>query len=252
MDFTDWLERKRAEARALRQPEVRGITPSIRDFHQALSTQKGPLAVIAELSRASLEEGALAPALAPADWVAPLERASVSALSVGVDGEAMRGGWDDLRQVARLATGPVLAHDLVVSREQVYWARLAGADAVKLHAGAVSAGELRALVDIAASMHLAAPVEVRSEAELALAQAAGARMFIVPAFGPSGLDLALAEALFPKLSRASLVIVRGPFTEDALASVRGKADAVWVAGPWLTAADPEAWLTAFVNRAEAD
>src|SRR5439155_1066489 len=99
---------------------------------------------------------------------------------------------------------PSIVRDLVLFEEQVYAARLAGADAVLLTAAAVSAGELKKLVEIAASMHMAAPVEVRSAEEVATASACGARHAVVPAFSAKGGLYNLTQDAFAEQTRYDL------------------------------------------------
>ncbi len=253
MQLSDWAERKRLEVRQLGPMDLRAVTPSIKDFTHAVSTQRGAIAVIAELARATLEEGALATRLNLSALVAALDEASVSAIAIATDPATSHAEAADLPTVAGATTTPVISRDLVLSREQLYQARLRGADAVLLTASVVGAGELRALIEIAASMHMAAPVEVRSLSELEAAIAASARQAVIPAFSESGaLDLSLAEALLPAFPRTLAALVRGPFaTPEELEPLRGRIDAVWIAGPLMRAADPLAFLRPLVEAAES-
>jgi indole-3-glycerol phosphate synthase len=230
--------------------DVRALTPTVRDFTQRVATQKQALAVIAELARATPEEGPLQ-ALDVEALCRAADATDVSALAVATDPVQCQGDLLLLAQASRAFEGPLLMRDLVVSRDQLYAGRLHGADAVLLTAGALSVGELKACIDISASMHVAAPVEVRTAAELDASLAAGARIIVIPAFKAAALDLALADALLPRLPRTAVAVVRGPFASpDDLRNVRGRADAVWIAGPWLTAKEPETFLRPFVEAAE--
>jgi indole-3-glycerol phosphate synthase len=248
----DWKARKREELGHVPRVEARNITPSTRDFLQAVGTQRGSLAVIAEIARATPDEGHLTEELDIADLRAAMDEASVSAIAVATDAVVCLGTLSELTMVAHGSTTPVLMHDLILSREQVYQARLAGADAVLLHAGALPAPELRTLLEIATSMHMAAPIEVASEEQLQMALAAGARAVVIPAFGrhdePS---LAIADALLPKVDKAHVAIVRGPFfSPQEFEPLRGRADAIWICGPLMRAGHARAFLVPFVQAAE--
>ena len=250
MNLVERSELKRAEVRQLGPLDLRGLTPSLKDFTQALAGGQGGLGVIAELARQTDEEGVLCEQLDLRRWVSVLERCELAAIAVSTD-RSVRGQFEDLSTVAATASSPVLMHDWVVSREQVYRARLFGADAVLLSAEAVSANELRALVEIAASLHMAAAIEIQTRDQLGVAVAVGARVAVVPAFGPRGLDLTSFEALFPSFPRTLSAVVRGPFQgPEQLGSLRGRAQAIWTTGPLMRAANPEEWLRSLVEAAE--
>src|SRR5258708_34212776 len=57
MEIQSWIARKRESLRTLGPLATRNLTPSIRDFAHAVTTQRGELAVVAELARATPEEG---------------------------------------------------------------------------------------------------------------------------------------------------------------------------------------------------
>ncbi|MFZ5470818.1 MAG: hypothetical protein ACOZIN_15440 [Myxococcota bacterium] len=251
MELSSWLEQKREDVRRLATLDLRAITPTIKDFTHAVVTHKGPLAVIAEITRATPEEGRFADVIDPDSLVKVLDDAAVAAIAVPIDPIACFAQARDLTEVASRTTTPVIARDLVVSRQQVYLARLAGADALLLTAAAAPAGELKAMLEIAASMHLAAPIEVRSEEELNTAVAVGARLAVVPAFRGPQLDLSLPRSLLPRFPRTLAAIVRGPFARpEDFAELRGQADGIWLAGPLMQAADKAAFLSPLVEAAE--
>ena len=82
MELRTWISRRRESLRQLGQLGTRNLTPSIRNFAHSVTTRRGELAVVAELARASPEEGRMEgvmdiPALAYA-----LEAAGVSAIAV--------------------------------------------------------------------------------------------------------------------------------------------------------------------------
>src|SRR3984885_9454125 len=143
-----------------------------RDFVGAL--RGDGLSCIAEIKRRSPSKGDLDPGL-QADLVAKdYVAGGASCLSVLTDVDFFGGSTADLA-VAREASGlPVLRKDFTVQEADVVDARLMGADAVLLIAAALSDAELLACAALAASLGLAALVEVHDEGELARALAAGA------------------------------------------------------------------------------
>ena len=132
------------------------------------------LSCIAEIKRRSPSKGDLDPGL-QADLVAKdYVAGGASCLSVLTDVDFFGGSTADLA-LAREASGlPVLRKDFTVQEADVVDARLMGADAVLLIAAALSDAELLACAALAASLGLAALVEVHDEGELARALAAGA------------------------------------------------------------------------------
>jgi indole-3-glycerol phosphate synthase len=250
MELPDWTAARTQRLRRLGAAEVSGLMPSARDFIQAVSTHRSALAVIAELARATPEEGVLDPALDVEKLCRLANEAAVSALAVATDPILCQGDDLLLASASRLFEGPLLMRDLVVGRDQLYGARLLGADAVLLTAAALPASELKACIEIAGSMHMATPVEVASGGELTVALAAAARVVVIPAFKGSALHLALADDLLPKVPRNVVAIVRGPFaTPEDLTPLRGRADALWLAAP-LYAPGAEERLRQLVDAAE--
>ena len=207
--------------------------------------------MVAEIARVTPEQGQLRQSMDVAQLSALIEPAGAAALAVATDEVACAAQPLDLPLAARTSSCPVVARDLILAPEQLYRLRLMGADAVLLTAGALAAPHLRSFIEILASLHMSAPVEVANEEELFASVAAGAKLFVIPAFGPGGLSLALADALLPKVPRTAAVLVRGPFAPSTdLASLRGRADGIWIAGPWMSAGDPASFLEQLVRAAE--
>jgi indole-3-glycerol phosphate synthase len=151
-----------------------GTLPVPRDFAGAL---RGPgLSCIAEVKRRSPSKGDLDPDLQPDLVAKEYEAGGASCLSVLTDEEFFGGSVLDL-QAARDACGlPVLRKDFTVADVDVVDARLMGADAVLLIAAALDDDELARFGARAATLGLAALVEVHDEEELDRALVAGARL----------------------------------------------------------------------------
>jgi indole-3-glycerol phosphate synthase len=151
-----------------------GSLPVPRDFAGAL---RGPgLSCIAEVKRRSPSKGDLDPDLQPDLVAKEYVAGGASCLSVLTDEEYFGGSVLDL-QAARDASGlPVLRKDFTVADVDVIDARLMGADAVLLIAAALDDDELARFGARAATLGLAALVEVHDEEELDRALVAGARL----------------------------------------------------------------------------
>ncbi|HEY1828327.1 MAG TPA: indole-3-glycerol phosphate synthase TrpC [Acidimicrobiales bacterium] len=154
--------------------EQAAALPSPRDFAGAL--RGDGLACIAEIKRRSPSKGDLDPELVPELLAKEYVAGGAACLSVLTDTAHFGGSVADL-QVARQAAGlPVLRKDFTVQEADVLDARLMGADAVLLIAAALDDAELACCAERAASLSLAALVEVHDEAELGRALAVGATL----------------------------------------------------------------------------
>lgn len=152
-------------------------TPPPRGFAAALAAGAKPVAVIAEVKRASPSRGVIRPDFDPVAIATAYARAGAAALSVLTDGPFFQGSLADLRAVRAAVPLPVLRKDFIIDPYQVYEARAAGADAVLLIVAAFRApDDLAALLRLSADLGMAALVEVHTAAELALAANLGARL----------------------------------------------------------------------------
>ena len=168
----DILTRTRADVKAREAatplPQVEAAAadaPPVRDFTAALRG-KSPLALIAEVKRASPSAGPIAAGADPVKVARLYEAAGASCVSVLTDGPHFGGSLDDLRAVRAAVSIPVLRKDFVVNRYQLAEARAAGADAVLLIAECLPGGALPALHAAAAEFGLHTLVELYEPANL--------------------------------------------------------------------------------------
>jgi indole-3-glycerol phosphate synthase len=162
------LSRMRRDAEARRD---------VRPFVDVLKTP-GPSGVniIAEIKRASPSRGVIRPDLDPADLSAGYADGGAGAISVLTEENFFLGSPLDLQRARAAAPLPVLRKDFIVCDYQVYESAAMGADALLLIARILSPNELAELAALAASLGLAALVEVYSEQDLETASRAGARL----------------------------------------------------------------------------
>ena len=168
----DILTRTRADVKArqaavpLAEVEAAAAgAPPVRDFTAALRG-KSPLALIAEVKRASPSAGPIAAGADPVKVARQYEAAGASCVSVLTDGPHFGGSLDDLRAVRAAVSLPALRKDFVVGRYQLAEARAAGADAVLLIAECLPGDELPALHAAAAGFGLHCLVELYEPANL--------------------------------------------------------------------------------------
>lgn len=218
-----------AELAALERRAL-GAAPSP-GFMSALRNGK-TVALIAEFKRRSPSGGDLVRDTEPVRAARKYVEHGACAVSVLTDAEDFGGSLDDLAAVAAAIGEPVLRKDFVVDRAALYEARIAGAAAVLLIAGALEPGELRELVSAALAIGLEALVEVHDERELDRAVVAGAQVIGINNRDLQTLatDLATTERLAPLARRDALVVsesgIRG--VQDVRRMRDAGADAVLV------------------------
>ena len=252
--MSDWqgrrqqlLAEKKSEVMGLAGLDLNQITPSRRDFTQFVSTQKTGIALVARLKRADPHTGA---SWRDVDLTALARRCDdteVGAIAVAT-AEMFGGRIDDLRAVAAAVTAPILRDDLCLHANQVYQARLFGADAVVFPAAQVAA-DLASLLDVAASLHMAAVIEICSESDLALIADHRLACVGVQCTAADGFaDLARARALAERIPSERCVLLLSEVREiESLRAAHGLIDAAVVGNALLDAEDPASVIEAFLE-----
>lgn len=131
---------------------------------------RGPtVRVIAELKRRSPSKGSINEGLDAPARAAEYAAGGAAALSVLTEPTRFGGAMDDLVAVRAAVALPLLRKDFITHEVQLLEARAAGASAVLLIARALAPERLRSLAVAARQRGLECLVEIRSEAELAVA-----------------------------------------------------------------------------------
>jgi indole-3-glycerol phosphate synthase len=179
------LETKREEvdARRRKMPLVElkarlADTPPTRGFHRALRQTQNPIALIAEIKRASPSKGVICEDFDPLRIAEQYHEAGADALSVLTDEPYFQGKPEYLTQARERVPLPALRKDFLIDEYQVYESRALGADAIlancRRHPRAhAQLHDLRALAE---SLGMDALVEVHDEWELETAVESGATL----------------------------------------------------------------------------
>jgi len=134
-------KRRVPEAQLHKQIEA---APAPRDFFAALAEKKS-ISLIAEVKRASPSAGLIREDFQPVEIARTYEAHGATCISVLTEEEHFRGRLDDLSEVRRAVSAPVLRKDFILDSYQLLEARAAGADAVLLIAECLDDCHLRKL-----------------------------------------------------------------------------------------------------------
>ena len=210
-------------------------------FRTALSKTSAPR-IIAECKRRSPSRGILRDQYDPAAHAFAYEHYGAAAISVLTEPTFFDGAPEHLAAVRRCVTIPVLRKDFIVTAYQVHESAALGADAILLIVGALSDADLRELLTAAASLRLAALVEVHTREELQRALAAGARIVGVNSRNLRTLSVepGVFEDLAPAIPREAIAVAEsGIRTGDDLRRFGALGFSAFLVGERLIAApDP--------------
>lgn len=165
------LRQKRVEVREARSAlplvELRRRTvdaPPIRPFRSAL--QQKPIAIIAEVKKASPSRGVLTAQFDPIALAGEYEEGGASAVSVLTDEQFFQGHKSMLQSIKTAVRLPVLRKDFIIDEYQVYESRVIGADAILLIVGMLSTSQFSSLIDCAREIGLDVLVETHTEEDV--------------------------------------------------------------------------------------
>jgi len=220
----------------------------------ALET-KARVNVIAEFKRASPSKGEIRGGAPAGETARAYERGGAAAVSVLTEEDYFRGSLEDLREVKKSTSLPVLRKDFVFEEYQVYETAAAGADALLLIVAALDDETLARLRHLTEDeLSLDALVEVHTEEEMARAARAGARVVGVNNRNLHTFEVSLetSVALAPRAPAGSLLVSEsgiGGANEIAMLRACGF-DAFLVGETLMRAGRPEETLRSLVNSDE--
>jgi len=153
---------------------VRDAAPA-QDFAAALLAPR-PVAVIAEIKKASPSRGVLRKDFDPVAIARTYASSGAAALSVLTDEKFFQGKIEYLSDIRGSVSLPILRKDFTIDPYQVWEARAHGADAVLLIGEVLSAGELQPLLELTHELGMQALVEAHDREHLDLALSTSARL----------------------------------------------------------------------------
>ena len=139
--------------------------PSPRDLTKSI-LKNGPMAVIAEIKKASPSAGIIQESDDLARIAGAYQAGGASAISVLTEAHFFQGALSHLRQVREAVSLPLLQKDFIIDPFQIYEGRMAGADAILLIAAILSPRQLKEFSELAESLGLVPLVEVHDEEDL--------------------------------------------------------------------------------------
>ena len=209
------LARERFAAEDLER-QARATREVPRGFRNALREAPAPR-VIAEIKRRSPSRGEIRLDFDPVSCAKAYADAGAAAISVLTDERFFGGHLDYLDLVRRAVTLPLLRKDFIVDAYQIDEARVAGADAVLLIAGVLSAEALINLRARALALGMDALIEIHDEEELERALTSGADLIGINNRDLRSFrtDLAVTERLAPQIPQGIVVVSEsGIFTPE--------------------------------------
>ncbi|WP_218082562.1 indole-3-glycerol phosphate synthase TrpC [Anthocerotibacter panamensis] len=138
--------------------------PSPRPFVAAL--QAAPLALIAEVKKASPSKGILREPFDPVTLAQDYVTGGACCLSVLTDTKFFAGSYENLTQIQQAVSVPLLCKEFILYPYQIYLARARGADAILLIVALHTDQDLAYLHRIARALGLAVLVEVHTLEEM--------------------------------------------------------------------------------------
>jgi indole-3-glycerol phosphate synthase len=247
------LEAERAALPLEAMREAARRAPAPRDFLAALRARRP--AIIAEIKRASPSKGDILPGLVPAVVAREYATSGAAAISVLTD-RHFKGSLEDLRTVRAAVDLPLLRKDFIFDPYQIHQARAAGADCILLIAAMLNEADLTALYAAARELGLQVLVEVHNEAELRVAERAGAEIVGINNrdLHTFVTDIAVTERLLEGYHvRALVVSESGIATADDIRRLdRAGARAFLIGESLLRDGDPRRKLEALCGSVEAE
>ena len=156
---------------------IRAARRRPRDFSSALRRPKrGPVALIAEVKKASPSAGVICADFDPVRIAREYEAAGATCLSVLTDEVFFQGSLEYLRRIRDAVALPLLRKDFIIDERQILESAENGADAILLIVRILPGEQLGRFHRLAVEAGLAALVEVHDEAELERALAVDAAL----------------------------------------------------------------------------
>lgn len=245
--------REKLRAAASDRQEFRSFEQALggglRDQADGEGYGSAPLAVIAEVKKASPSVGTIATDFDPVAIAESYAAAGADALSVLTDEKYFQGHLSYLAKIRERVDLPLLRKDFIIDEVQIYEAVVAGADAILLIVGALEQEQLLHLHEVATNYQLDVLVEVHDLGEMERALESGARIIGINNRNLRSfeIDIATTERLSEEVGPDHILVSEsGIWTEDDARKVRAwGADAILVGEALMRADDRAAKIAGF-------
>lgn len=235
-------ERRTAALIADLRARVADMSPA-RGFESRLRADAKPVALIAEVKKASPSKGVICEDFDPASIARAYESGGASCVSVLTDRDYFQGSADDLMAVRNAVSLPALRKDFVVDDLCVLETRDMTADCMLLIAAALSPMQLQDYTGLAAEIGLDVLVEAHDTDELGSALNSGAGLIGINNRDLSSFvtDLSVTESLAPLASGRFVVSESGITSrEDVERVAEAGAKGILVGESLMLSDDPAA------------
>jgi len=151
-----------------RQRELEEMIPSLplpRDVMDSIS-QNSPIAVIAEIKRASPSLGMINENVDLLQFARKYEDGGASVISILTEPHFFKGDLSYLHLAKKETSLPILQKDFILDPFQIYEGRASGADAILLIAALLDGEQLNDFVDLARNLHMTPLVEIHDGGDL--------------------------------------------------------------------------------------
>lgn len=229
-------------------------SPSTEGAFAAALRDSNPIALIAEIKRASPSRGMLCADVDVASRARLYVHAGAAAVSVLTESRWFAGSIDDFVAARRATRAPLLRKDFIVDEYDLEVSAAIGADAVLLIAAQFDAIRLRELLACAGELGLEALVETYSERDAATGCEAGASIIGVNSRNLQTLQVDMEGALGvlrlipPDRLRVLESGINSP--RDMQAAVEAGAKAVLVGEVLMRSSDPAKTIRLLLEGAE--
>ncbi len=234
-----------------------GSSPAVLNFEARLR-REAPMALIAEVKRASPSKGDIAPGLDAVAQAKKYADGGAAGISVLTEPTWFKGTLEDMTEIRTSLEelGPdrpaILRKDFIIDDYQVLEARVHGADSLLLIVASLDDSKLCHLMERSRSLGMEPLVEVNNADEMDRALAGGARVIGINNRDLRNfrVDLGTTDRLASKVAGDVLLAALSGIStrEDVLRFQAAGAGAVLVGEALMVAEDPAAAIRALVGR----
>ena len=248
MNFRTIMEESRARYKGFHEAIKAERKP--RSFAEAIEAKRaaGLNPIVAEIKPSSPTGGRLAEVKDPGSLAGALVAGGACGLSVLTEERYFGGSLENLREVARVASVPVLRKDFLFAKEQVGESYHYGADSVLLISSFFDVPTLERFLGEARRLRMEPLVEVHSLEDVRRSREAGAEIYVINNRDKDTMevDLGRTRALAGHVEGVK-ISASGIETQDDLRYALRYCDAALVGSAIMRARDPGARVREFVH-----